>query len=238
MEKKIRIFFNETLEENKKITLDKEQSHYVSNVMRLEIGRELLLFNGREGEFLGKVVSCSKKQTIILLVKKEKEQTEPKNVSLAFCPLKGPRLDFLIQKCTEIGLKTFIPVISDHTINRKINKQRLEKIIIEACEQSDQLTIPNLLEPLSFKEFAQSLNSSDSVLFADINSENNSLDKVLQSKEGKFVLFIGPEGDFSPQERKEIANDNKFKSFSLGKNILRSETAAMSGLVLINFLLN
>ena len=98
--------------------------------------------------------------------------------------------------------------------------------------------IPNLLEPLSFKEFAQSLNSSDSVLFADINSENNSLEKVLQSKEGKFVLFIGPEGDFSPQERKEIANDNKFKSFSLGKNILRSETAAMSGLVLVNFLLN
>ena len=189
MEKKIRIFFNETLEENKKITLDKEQSHYVSNVMRLEIGRELLLFNGREGEFLGKVVSCSKKQTIILLVKKEKEQTEPKNVSLAFCPLKGPRLDFLIQKCTEIGLKTFIPVISDHTINRKINKQRLEKIIIEACEQSDQLTIPNLLEPLSFKEFAQSLNSSDSVLFADINSENNSLEKLLQSKEDKFFYL-------------------------------------------------
>jgi RNA methyltransferase, RsmE family len=127
MEKKIRIFLSETLEENSKITLNREQSHYISSVMRLDTGSELLLFNGIQGEFLGLVSSHSKKETIISLRNKTRDQSKSKNILLAFCPLKGHRLDFLIQKCTELGLKSFIPVISDHTINRKINKDRLKK---------------------------------------------------------------------------------------------------------------
>ena len=238
MQKKIRIFLSERLEENNKIELGKDQSHYISNVMRLKSGDELLLFNGIDGEFLGKVAGSEKKQTIIQVHAKQRDQSKPSNISLAFCPLKGQRLDFLIQKCTEVGLKSFIPVISDHTIVRNVNENRLSKIIIESSEQSDQLNIPQIVSALNLEEFLHSLKKEDVVLFGDISSKNNDLTQLIEDKSKNYILFVGPEGDFSPKEREIILNNDKFKSFSLGKNILRSETAAMAGLVLLNFLLN
>ena len=238
MQKKIRIFLSERLEENNKIELGKDQSHYISNVMRLKSGDELLLFNGIDGEFLGKVAGSEKKQTIIQVHAKQRDQSKPSNISLAFCPLKGQRLDFLIQKCTEVGLKSFIPVISDHTIVRNVNENRLSKIIIESSEQSDQLNIPQIVSALNLEEFLHSLKKEDVVLFGDISSKNNDLTQLIEDKSKNYILFIGPEGDFSPKEREIILKNVKFKSFSLGKNILRSETAAIAGLVLLNFLLN
>ena len=238
MQKKIRIFLSERLEENNKIELGKDQSHYISNVMRLKSGDELLLFNGIDGEFLGKVAGSEKKQTIIQVHAKQRDQSKPSNISLAFCPLKGQRLDFLIQKCTEVGLKSFIPVISDHTIVRNVNENRLNKIIIESSEQSDQLNIPQIVSALNLEEFLHSLKKEDVVLFGDISSKNNDLTQLIEDKSKNYILFIGPEGDFSPKEREIILKNVKFKSFSLGKNILRSETAAIAGLVLLNFLLN
>ena len=238
MQKKIRIFLSERLEENNKIALGKDQSHYISNVMRLKSGDELLLFNGIDGEFLGKVAGSEKKQTIIQVHAKQRDQSKPSNISLAFCPLKGQRLDFLIQKCTEVGLKSFIPVISDHTIVRNVNENRLSKIIIESSEQSDQLNIPQIVSALNLEEFLHSLKKEDVVLFGDISSKNNDLTQLIEDKSKNYILFVGPEGDFSPKEREIILKNDKFKSFSLGKNILRSETAAIAGLVLLNFLLN
>ena len=238
MQKKIRIFLSERLEENKKIILDKEQSHYITNVMRLKSRDELLLFNGIDGEFLATVVGIEKKQITILVNQKQKDQVKSSNISLAFCPLKGQRLDLLIQKCTELGLKSFIPIISDHSIVRKINKSRLGKIIIESCEQSDQLNVPPICDPLHLEDFAYFLKDEDKVLFADIESKRNDLKQMLKDKNKNYILFIGPEGDFSPKEREFILTNDKFNSFSLGENILRSETAAISGLVLMNFLLN
>jgi len=238
MQKKTRIFLSERLEENNKIVLSKDQSHYISNVMRLKSGDELLLFNGIDGEFLGKVAGNEQKQTTIQAHAKQRDQSRPSNISLAFCPIKGQRLDFLIQKCTEVGLKSFIPVISDHTIVRNVNENRLKKIIIESSEQSDQLNIPQVVSALNLEEFLHSLKKEDVVLFGDISSKNNALTQLIKDKSKNYILFVGPEGDFSPKEREIILKNNKFKSFSLGKNILRSETAAMAGLVLLNFLLN
>ena len=146
-------------------------------------------------------------------------------------------MDLLVQKCTELGLKSFIPVISDHTIVRKINKNRLIKIIIESCEQSNQLSVPLIAEPLHLENFVYSLKSEDKVLFADINHKKNNLKKILEDRKKNHILFIGPEGDFSSKEKCLILKNDKFNSFSLGKNILRSETAAISGLVLLNFFL-
>ena len=238
MQKKIRIFLSERLEENNKIALGKDQSHYISNVMRLKSGDELLLFNGRDGEFLGKVAGSEKKQITIQVHAKQRDQSRPSNISLAFCPIKGQRLDFLIQKCTEVGLKSFIPVISDHTIVRSVNENRLNKIIIESSEQSDQLNIPQVVSALNLEEFLYSLKKEDVVLFGDISSKNNDLTQLIKDKSKNYILFVGPEGDFSPKEKETILKNDKLKSFSLGKNILRSETAAMAGLVLLNFLLN
>lgn len=237
MEKKIRIFLNENLNEQSEIILSKDQSHYLLSVMRLKVGQKVLFFNGNDGEFYGIINSIEKKKTTIKILSKEREVNDQQKVVLAFCPPKGNKLDFLIQKSTEIGVREFIPVISDHTINRKINIDRLKKIIIESAEQSNQIQLPNLQNPLSFDSFVNNFSKS-TILFADINSLNSSLDEIIEKKQSNYILFIGPEGDFSSKEREVILQNKNFKSFSLGSTILRSETAAIAGLVLVNHYLN
>ncbi|MGA0790058.1 MAG: RsmE family RNA methyltransferase [Pelagibacteraceae bacterium] len=237
MEKKIRIFLNKNLNEQSEIILSKDQSHYLLSVMRLKVGQKVLFFNGNDGEFYGIINSIEKKKTTIKILSKEREVNDQQKVVLAFCPPKGNKLDFLIQKSTEIGVKEFIPVISDHTINRKINIDRLKKIIIESAEQSNQIQLPNLQNPLSFDSFVNNFSKS-TILFADINSLNSSLEEIIEKKQSNYILFIGPEGDFSSKEREVILQNKNFKSFSLGSTILRSETAAIAGLVLVNHYLN
>ena len=237
MEKKIRIFLNENLNEHDEIILNKDQSHYLSSVMRLKVGQKVLFFNGNDGEFYGMINSIDKKKTTIKILSKERNITNLPKVRLAFCPPKGNKLDFLIQKSTEIGVREFIPIISDHTINRKINIERLKKIIIESVEQSNQILLPNLHNLLSFDNFVKNFSTS-TILFADINSLNSSLEKIIEKKQSNYILLIGPEGDFSSKEREVILQNKNFKSFSLGSTVLRSETAAIAGLVLINHYLN
>ena len=237
MEKKIRIFLNKNLNEQSEIILSKDQSHYLLSVMRLKVGQKVLFFNGNDGEFYGIINSIEKKKTTIKILSKEREVNDQQKVVLAFCPPKGNKLDFLIQKSTEIGVKEFIPVISDHTINRKINIDRLKKIIIESAEQSNQIQLPNLQNPLSFDSFVNNFSKS-TILFADINSLNSSLEEIIEKKQSNYILFIGPEGDFSSKEREVILQNKNIKSFSLGSTILRSETAAIAGLVLVNHYLN
>ena len=237
MEKKIRIFLNENLKEQSEIILNKDQSHYLSSVMRIKAGQKVLFFNGNDGEFYGMINSIDKKKTTIKILSKKREITDLPNTTLAFCPPKGNKLDFLIQKSTEIGVREFIPIISDHTINRKINVDRLKKIIIESAEQSNQIQLPNLQNSLSFDNFVKNFSTS-TILFADINSLNSSLEKIIEKKQSNYILLIGPEGDFSSKEREVILQNKNFKSFSLGSTVLRSETAAIAGLVLINHYLN
>ena len=237
MEKKIRIFLNKNLNEQSEIILSKDQSHYLLSVMRLKVGQKVLFFNGNDGEFDGIINSIEKKKTTIKILSKEREVNDKQKVVLAFCPPKGNKLDFLIQKSTEIGVREFIPVISDHSINRKINLDRLKKIIIESAEQSNQIQLPNLQNPLSFDSFVNNFSKS-TILFADINSLNSSLEEIIEKKQSNYILFIGPEGDFSSKEREVILQNKNFKSFSLGSTILRSETAAIAGLVLVNHYLN
>ena len=237
MEKKIRIFLNENLKEQSEIILNKDQSHYLSSVMRIKAGQKILFFNGDDGEFYGMINSIDKKKTTIKILSKKREITDLPKVTLAFCPPKGNKLDFLIQKSTEIGVREFIPIISDHTINRKINIDRLKKIIIESAEQSNQIQLPNLQNSLSFDNFVKNFSTS-TILFADINSLNSSLEKIIEKKQSNYILLIGPEGDFSSKERQVILQNKNFKSFSLGSTILRSETAVIAGLVLINHYLN
>ena len=134
-------------------------------------------------------------------------------------------------------MREFIHIISDHTINRKINIDRLKKIIIESAEQSNQIQLPNLHNSLSFDNFVKNFSTS-TILFADINSLNSSLEKIIEKKQSNYILLIGPEGDFSSKEREVILQNKNFKSFSLGSTVLRSETAAIAGLVLINHYLN
>ena len=234
---KIRLFFKETLEEKKQIELNDESVHYLSNVMRCEIGSIINLFNEGSGEFESKVIEKTKKKIILEVVKKIEYEKITNNFDLVFCPPKSNKLDTLIQKCTEIGVKSFIPIISDHTVNRKLNLERIKKIIKEAVEQSNQVHLPEIHSPISFDQYISSLDKNDDIFFADIQSDIHlSNFKINFSKKNSIV--VGPEGDFSVNEIEILKGKNFIKSFSLGKRILRSETAAIASLVLFNNLIN
>ena len=232
---KIRLFFNESLEEKKLINIIGDDYHYLSNVMRCEVGSDIFLFNENNGEYLCRIIEKNKKKLILEVVKKAEYEKIQNNINLIFCPPKSHKLDTLIQKCTEIGVKSFIPVISDHTENRKLNLNRIRKIIKEAVEQSNQLNIPDISDPISFDQFLNQ--QKDKVFFADIQSYINLSKLKINLKENNSIL-IGPEGDFSSKELKTLRSNNNFISFSLGKRILRSETAAIASLVLFNNFFN
>jgi 16S rRNA (uracil1498-N3)-methyltransferase len=232
---KIRLFFNESLEEKKLINIFGDDYHYLSNVMRCEVGSDIFLFNENNGEYLCRIIEKNKKILILEVVKKAAYEKIQNNINLIFCPPKSHKLDTLIQKCTEIGVRSFIPVISDHTENRKLNLNRIKKIIKEAVEQSNQLKIPDIFDPISFDQFLNQ--QKDKVFFADIQSDINLSKLKINLKENNSIL-IGPEGDFSSKELKTLRSNNNFISFSLGKRILRSETAAIAALVLFNNFFN
>ena len=231
---KIRLFCDESLEEKKEIHIDGDNFHYLSNVMRCNIGTTIFLFNEKDGEFESKILKKMKKNIILIIYKRIQYQKLKNTFHLAFCAPKSNKLDTLIQKCTEIGVNSFIPVISDHTENRKLNINRLKKIIKEAVEQSNQIHIPDIYKPISFKNFVNNIEEEDCmVFFADIQS-NISFPKLKIDNTNSNIIFIGPEGDFSVNELNILRKKNKFVSFTLGKRILRSETAAISSLVLFN----
>ena len=232
---KIRLFLNESLEEKKSINIIGDDYHYLSNVMRCEVGSDIFLFNENNGEYLCRVIEKNKKKLILEVTQKAEYEKIQNNINLIFCPPKSHKLDTLIQKCTEIGVKSFIPVISDHTENRKLNLNRIRKIIKEAVEQSNQLNIPDIFDPISFDQFLNQ--QKDKVFFADIQSDINLSKLKINLKENNSIL-IGPEGDFSSKELKTLRSNNNFISFSLGKRILRSETAAIASLVLFNNFFN
>ena len=233
---KIRLFYPEKLEENKELKIADEDFHYLVNVMRCEIGSQINLFNENDGEYECKITDKNKKN-LELKVLNRKEHKEITNFfDLAFCSPKSHKLDTLIQKCTELGVNSFIPIISDHTVNRKINIDRLTKIAKEAIEQSNQIRIPEIQEPISFSDFLET-SSDNQIFFADINTSNKIKDLKIEKKINSKIL-IGPEGDFSVKEIKQIKSMKNCISFSLGEKILRSETAAIAALTLFNNLID
>jgi 16S rRNA (uracil1498-N3)-methyltransferase len=158
---------------------------------------------------------------------------------LIFSLIKSSKLDYLIQKCTEVGIKSFYPVISEKSVAKNLNIQRTEKIIKESCEQSNQLYLPAIHSVEKLEKKLKSLDKNSIVFFADINSSNKKIEEVIKNnKNREFYLLIGPEGDFSLKERDLLNSMSNCIPISLGQNILRSETAAVVGLAILNSQIN
>ena len=154
---------------------------------------------------------------------------------LAFSPIKSNYQNFMIQKATELGATKFLPIIFDRTVVRKINNERLEKIVIEASEQSNRLNVPKIEKAQNLKDFLNS-NSMD-LIFTDLNSVNKKIDK-LKLTDKPICIIIGPEGDFSETEREQILSFKGVQAFKINENILRSETAVISAISIINYVIN
>ena len=239
MSLKVRIYLDKKLNLGLDLVLEKEDTHYLKNVMRLREGDYVFLFNSKDGEFKGEIISSDKKNTKIKLISKIENINKEGKISLIFSLIKSSKLDYLIQKCTEVGVKKFFPVISEKSIAKNLNIERIEKIIKESCEQSNQLYLPVVHEVEKLDKTLKSLDKNSIVLFADINSANKKIDEVIKNnKNYEFYLLIGPEGDFSLKERDLLKSMDNCIPISLGQNILRSETAAVVGLALLNSKIN
>jgi len=229
----IRLFYSKSLSLNLTDKLDKSQSHYVSKVMRLKEKEVFSLFNS-SGEWEAKISNITKSIVEFNVTKQLRQKENTKDLWLAFSPIKSNYFNFMIQKATELGVTKFLPIIFERTIVRKINKERLEKVIIEAAEQSNRITVPSIEDPQKLKSF---LNNDMDLIFTDLNTTNTKIDiKKLTTK--PTCVIIGPEGDFSEEEREEILRFNDVQPIKINENILRSETAVISALSIINYAIN
>ena len=230
----IRLFFSAKLSSEMIGKLDKSQSHYLFKVMRVKENEVFSLFN-EDGEWETKIISISKNVVEFKTIKQLRQKENTKELWLAFSPIKSNYQNFMIQKATELGITKFLPIIFDRTIVKKINKERLEKIIIEASEQSNRINLPIL-------EDIQNLNSllkidKMNLVFTDLNSQNKKIDASKFSNE-PLCIIVGPEGDFSNSEREKILNFKDVQSIKINDNILRTETAVISTISIVNYAIN
>ena len=230
----IRLFFSAALSTDMTDKLDKSQSHYLNKVMRVKENEVFSLFNSN-GEWEAKVLSISKNIIKFKITKQLRQKENIKELWLAFSPIKSNYQNLIIQKATELGVTKFLPIIFDRTVVRKINKERLEKIAIEASEQSNRINLPTIEESQSLNNFLKT-NSID-LIFTDLNSNNYKIDKSKLS-DRPICIIIGPEGDFSEVERQEILAFKGVQPIKINENILRSETAAISAISIINYVTN
>ena len=230
----IRLFFSATLSADMIDKLDKSRSHYLTKVMRIKENEVFSLFN-KDGEWEAKVLEISKNIVEFKTTKQLRQKENFKELWLAFSPIKSNFQNFMIQKATELGVTRFLPIIFDRTVVRKINKDRLEKIVIEACEQSNRINVPNIEDAQDLNSFLKK-NSMD-LIFTDLNSNINKVDKS-KFTDKPVCIIIGPEGDFSETEREKILSFKGVQPIKINENILRSETAVISAISIVNYVIN
>ena len=232
----IRLYHPNSIVENTTGLLSKEHTHYIVNVMRLKRGSEINFFN-KNGEWKSEIIFLDKDRVEVKFLEKIKQPSSLSKIELAICLVKKNSMETVLQKATELGVGKIIPVVSERTEVKDLNYDRAKKIVIEATEQSNQLAPSEISEIIKLKDFLDSINESTKLLFADVNSSVN-LKADDFKKSNSLCILIGPEGDFSPSEREKILKRTNTIPFSLSKNILRTETAAISAITLVSYLLN
>ena len=230
----IRLFFSDTLSANMIDKLDKNQSHYLSKVMRVKENEVFSLFN-KEGEWEAKVLGIFKNIVEFKIIKQLRQKEITKELWLAFSPIKSNYQNFMLQKATELGVTKFLPIIFDRTVVRKINKDRIEKIVIEASEQSNRINVPTIEEAQDLNGFLKK--NSTNLIFTDLNSNIKKIDKS-KFTDKPVCIIIGPEGDFSETEREKILSFKGVQPIKINENILRSETAVISAISIVNYVIN
>ncbi|MBO6518675.1 MAG: 16S rRNA (uracil(1498)-N(3))-methyltransferase [Rhodospirillales bacterium] len=228
----IRLFVDSALEAGAAVQLDRGQSHYLVNVMRQPQGAGLLLFNGRDGEWLCEIAAADKKATVITVMSRTREQDAEPDVWLAFAPLKKDRTDFLIEKATELGVRRLLPVTTQHTQSARLRTDRLHATAIEAAEQSRRLSVPAIAEPASLDRVLADWPAGRRLVYLDETGTGAPLAAVLAEGHDALGFLIGPEGGFSRAELDALRNLTFSVAADLGPRILRAETAATAALAI------
>ena len=222
-----RLFVRTPLGEGARVELDPAQANYLGNVLRLKESGELLLFDGRSGEWLGRIAEAGKKRMALAVERQTREPEVIPDVWLAFAPVKRAQTDWLIEKATEPGVARLIPVMTQRTIAERVRLDRLEAIAIEAAAQCGRTLLPDISEPLPLAHFLQHRDPSRTLYFAD---ESGGEPTGHAFAPGPTVILTGPEGGFTNDEREAVRSTPNCVAISLGPRILRAETAALAAL--------
>ena len=213
----IRLYHPDSILENNTSLLSKEHTHYIVNVMRLKRGSNLNFFN-KNGEWKSEIIFLDKDRVEVRFLEKIKEANNLSKTELAICLVKKIPMDNILQKATELGISKIIPIISERTEVKELNLDRAKKIVIEATEQSNQLVPPEIVDIINLKDFLQNFNENSKILFADVNSKENLKTEDLKNVKS-FCILIGPEGDFSENERAKILEFNDVQSINEAERI-------------------
>ncbi len=220
-----RLYLPEPLLAGASVALDAGQANYLGNVMRKGVGAELLVFDGRSGEWLARVAEAGKKRMTLVVERQTRDAETLPDLILAFAPVKRAQTDWLVEKATELGVAALQPVMTRRTVAGRVKLERLQAIAIEAAEQCGRTLLPAIAEPVSIDQLLRRRDPARTLYFAD---ENGGEWAASALQPGPATILIGPEGGWTEDERTMIRAAPGTVAISLGPRILRAETAALA----------
>lgn len=229
-----RLFVTSDIKREGSVAVDADQFNYLHNVLRMEEASELLLFNGRDGEWRARVTYPSRKKIVLEPVEQTRSQPPASDLHYLFAPLKVGRLDYLVQKAVEMGAGVIQPVMTQHVQGKITSLDRLTANAIEAAEQCGILAIPEVREPVRLVTLLENWSRERRIIYCDEGADTNNPLAALQAiRETQHALLIGPEGGFSEDEQKLLRGLDFVTAIPLGPRILRADTAAVAALALV-----
>jgi 16S rRNA (uracil1498-N3)-methyltransferase len=230
-----RLFVGADLGQGAAVACTPSQANYLRNVLRLKPGDAILLFNGRDGEWSAAVADAAKRTTVLIVQEQARPQEGGPDIDYLFAPLKRARLDYMVEKATEMGVARLMPVITRRTTAERVNLERMRAHAIEAAEQCGILRIPELQEPRKLERVLAGWNATRPLVFCDENSEEGCpFTALARIPPGPIGVLVGPEGGFDAAERELLSTQPFITRISLGPRILRADTAAVAALALVN----
>jgi 16S rRNA (uracil1498-N3)-methyltransferase len=230
-----RLFIDAALREGERVALERNQSNYLGNVLRLSAGESILVFNGRDGEWQAQIEGRKRPDGLSIIARRRPQDRLP-NIAYVFAPLKHARLDYMVQKAVEMGASRLQPVLTRHTQVSRVNVERMRANVIEAAEQCGILSLAEVAEPVALDRFLEKRETSRLLVFCDeaagIGNPIEALQQGLSATEGIDVV-IGPEGGFAEEERALLLRQPRTLRLSLGPRILRADTAGVAALALV-----
>jgi 16S rRNA (uracil1498-N3)-methyltransferase len=232
--RKPRLFVDAALEDGATVVLAREQSNYLGNVLRLSTGDTILVFNGRDGEWLASITG-RKRPEALEIATRTRAQDRLSELAYVFAPLKHARLDYMVQKAVEMGVSSLQPILTRFTQVSRVNSERMRANVIEAAEQCGILGIADVAEPIAFDRFLSGRKARRLLVFCDEAAEVADLLHVLGSAKAPdgIDILIGPEGGFAEEERSLLLGQPNILRLSLGPRILRADTAGVAALALV-----